>query len=151
MRNSSNETWGSRKGVVEVEPTQYPLLLLFYIGVKQSPPLPSGEAAIVTVGLLQSSIKSDRKFVETTCLLRPSIVKYEVSIDGNSVSLSQKPSQGEVVSLANNTNFWNETSDRTLLAMSGITDDMTMPTQANASVLSPPGGNWDIDYTGYEN
>jgi hypothetical protein len=110
MTRSFNATWGGWTSVAP-DGAGDPNLLVrsnpaFYVqlmaGEDNYPPGADREGAWLQVGLANwDHFKGS--YDQTTCWLYSAIVEYDVTMEGNFISLDDSPNQGRLVRLANNT------------------------------------------------
>lgn len=111
----------------------------------------SSELAELYIGRLQY-LESGGKFNTTICYLASAVVKYDILIDKNTISLPRQPHQGELISVANNTSTAFRDEPTRVSTLDGLSVDMDIFFMADTAVVHARHGNHTLwqpcDYAG---
>lgn len=138
MLRDFNASWGPWKSYTEQDGDLLARLPIYSTTLAPFHGEATHESAILTVGLA-SWFDKKGEYRQTICELVPAVVRYNIIIEGDTISLPDIPGQGQFVAYANNTKpSSNKPSEVRKLQMStidSITDGMAIFINANASAV----------------
>jgi hypothetical protein len=138
MLRDFNASWGPWKSYTEKDGDLLARLPVYSTTLAPSHEAEAHESAILTVGLA-SWFDKKGEYRETVCELVPAVLRYNITVQGHTISLPDLPGQGQFVAYANNTkassNKLTELGKQQLSTIDSITDGLAILINANASVV----------------